>query len=410
MFMEIQELARQTVEVMQESGLSALTSWTAHDSTFMPIVRAHETQGKKEFDRDVVTEYVHSIETRLDQGEIKASYYRKLLRGAQRMTEMHDHGELLWAAPKLASKFKLNSYFETVLAEFLSDGDFSPKGRSDAMWVARKYFAWLILEGCADLEDVGVAEVQRFMIYCSNRMRGTSVHNVKLYMKKLYCFLAGRGYSAEAFEGLFAFKVSRESRLYPAATQEEVVAILNVIDRRIPHGKRDYAIILLGVVTGLRAGDISKLRLSDIDWKNGEVRIVQSKTGVALALPLTTEVGAALEDYILNGRQETDCDTVFLSLHAPHRGFANGVAIEDLFDDYRKKARLPRDAFDGRGFHSLRRAIGKNLVTAGVPIETVAQVIGDKKIDSTKKYVALDSRHLKECALDFTGIEKGART
>jgi site-specific recombinase XerD len=69
---------------------------------------------------------------------------------------------------------------------------------------------------------------------------------------------------------------------------------------------------------------------------------------------------------------------------------------------------LPRNAFDGRGFHSLRRAFGKGMVTAGVPIEAVAQAIGDSHIDSVKKYVSLDSHHLKECALDFSGIEFSA--
>ena len=84
-------------------------------------------------------------------------------------------------------------------------------------------------------------------------------------MKKLCRFLAERGYSSETFEGLLSFKVSRESKLFPAASPDEVNAILNVIDRRVPRGNRDYAIILLGVVTGLRVGEPyvkQKLKLS----------------------------------------------------------------------------------------------------------------------------------------------------
>lgn len=407
--MTIKELVQRTAEEMLAAGLTANTVWYAHDASFLPIVRVHEASGKDEFDREIMSNYVQDIEKRVEQGEIKPGQYRKLLRGAQRITEMHDYGKLLWTAPKLASKFKLNSYFQAVLDEFLSNVKFSPKGQSDAMWVARKYFAWLILEGHNDLGGIGAVEVQRFMIYCSSHMKGTSVHNVKLYMKKLYHFLAERGYSADTFEGLFNFKVSRESKLYPAAAPEEVDAILDVIDRRTPRGKRDYAIILLGVVAGLRAGDIVKLRLTDIDWEHGEINIIQAKTGVPLALPLTADIGEAIEDYILNGRQETDSDAVFLRLHVPYKGFASGTAIQDLYDDYCKKSLFPRNAFDGKGFHSLRRAVGKNLVTAGVPVETVAQIIGDNKIDSIKKYVALDSHHLKECALDFSGIGKGAR-
>jgi integrase len=404
-YMTIQELATKTAEAMLGAGLTASTVWYTHDVGFLPIVRAHEAMGKEVFDREIVTNYVSDIERRIDQGEIKSEHYRKLLRGAQRLTEMHDHGKLIWTYPKLASKFKLNGYFQTVLDEFLSAGAFSPKGKSDAMWVARKYFSWLIVEGQADLSCVGAVEVQHFMIYCGNHMKGTSVHNVKLYMKKLYHFLWTQGYSAENYEALFRFKVFRESKLSPAAMPNEVAAILDIIDRRTPKGKRDYAIILLGIVTGLRAGDIVKLRLTDIDWQAGEIRIIQAKTGNPLTLPLTTDVGEAIKDYIFNGRQATESDAVFLRLHVPYKAFASGTTIQDLYDDYCKKAKFPRNAFDGKGFHSLRRAFGKGLVTAGVPISSVAQLIGDKDINSVKKYVALDSHHLKECALDFSGIE-----
>jgi site-specific recombinase XerD len=44
------------------------------------------------------------------------------------------------------------------------------------------------------------------------------------------------------------------------------------------------------------------------------------------------------------------------------------------------------------------------MVVGGVPVTTVAQVLGDADMNSAKKYISLDSKHLKECALDFSGI------
>ena len=132
---------------------------------------------------------------------------------------------------------------------------------------------------------------------------------------------------------------------------------------------------------------------------------MQSKTGKSLTLPLTKDVGEAIQDYILYGRQETKSDAVFLRMYAPFQAFADGVAIENMYDYYRRKAGLPRDAFDGKGFHALRRSIGRNMVVSGTPITTVAQVLGDRDMNAAKKYISLDSEHLKECALDFSGIE-----
>jgi len=41
---------------------------------------------------------------------------------------------------------------------------------------------------------------------------------------------------------------------------------------------------------------------------------------------------------------------------------------------------LPKEAFDGKSFHYLRRGLGKSMITAGVPGETVVQVFGSAAI------------------------------
>lgn len=187
---------------------------------------------------------------------------------------------------------------------------------------------------------------------------------------------------------------------------EDVAKVLDAIDRLTLKGKRDYAIILLGVVTGLRAVDITRLRLSDIDWLNGEIKIVQQKTRESLALPLTADVGEAIKDYILNGRQTTESDMVFLRIHAPHRQIQNAITINQIYYYWCKKADIERKAFDGKSFHSLRRTLGKNIILSDTPVTTVAQVLGHSDLSSTDRYIALDSCHLKECALDFSRIDE----
>jgi len=59
----------------------------------------------------------------------------------------------------------------------------------------------------------------------------------------------------------------------------------------------------------------------------------------------------------------------------------------------------------GGGFYQLRRAEGKNLVVSGVPVTTVAQILGHTDISNTKQYIALDTACLKVCSLSFDGIE-----
>jgi integrase len=261
--------------------------------------------------------------------------------------------------------------------------------------------------GHPDITDVSADDIQRFVIDCSNTMRINSVHNVKLYLRKLCVYLNNAGLLPNSFEKLLRFRVSRRARLLPTTPPEEIEAVLSCIDRDTPKGKRDYAMFLLITVTGLRAVDIMRLKLTDIDWRGGEINIVQSKTAQNLQLPLTADIGEALQDYILNGRPRGFGPQVFLWCKPPFRSFAAAVSIGDVYDEYRRIAGYEREAFDGKGVHSLRRTAGTNFVTSGVSLTDAAQILGKIRPESMKKYIALDACHLKECALSFADIETG---
>ena len=180
--------------------------------------------------------------------------------------------------PKRGSRYQFNGYYEKLLAEFSESADFHKKTLGDIIWVSRKFFAWLFENGHNDLTKVGADEIQRFVIDCSNTMKINSVHNVKLYLKKLCAYLNKRALLSNSFEGLLTFRVSREAKQFPTTSSEEIEAVLNLIDCNKPKGKRDYAMFMLAVVTGLRAVGIMRLKLTDIDWRKGELNIIQAST------------------------------------------------------------------------------------------------------------------------------------
>jgi len=405
--MTIQELASQTAEAMQAVGYAEYTALRYYIDAYVPVIRFFEKKDKAEYDPETMAEFTQWIEERAECSGCGRAWYLKMKRGISQLVSFHDTGKIDWYWLSKVSKFKLNNYYEGILAEFLANNEFHLNTKGDIVWVARKYFAWLLMEGYGTLDGIGAKEIQRFMNYCFQHMKSSGIHNVKLYLKKLYAYLFQTDRAESSYHELLSFKVSRETKILPAVPADELAKTLSMIDRHTRKGKRDYAIILLGAVTGLRACDITNLKLTDIDWVSGEIKIVQSKTGVSLALPLTKDVGEAIKDYILKARPDTECDSLFIRRDPPHSGFVNAVAIGSMYDFYRKKAGLSREPFDGKGFHSLRRSVGKNLVTAGVSVATVAQILGHEDVESSKRYISLDSHHLKECALDFAGIEVG---
>jgi integrase len=401
----IQELAMSVTTEMTAAGYAQSTTWQLYLYAILPLVRLHEARGKAHFDADLTAEHIGELKNRYYSGDISRVHYYHRVGGIDKITRLHETGKLLWETPRKGSMYKINDYYEGLLNEYLASDVFHPNTRGDVVWVSRSFFAWLIDNACADLSCVTAAEIQKYVVHCSGLMTSASIYNVLLYVRKLCAYLFERGLLTNSFSALLRMNVSRESKMYPAARQDEIAVVLGQIDRSTVRGKRDHALILLGVVTGLRAVDIKNLKLSDIDWLRGEIRIVQSKTGNTNVLPLTTDVGEALKDYILHARPNSVDDNVFIRLHPPLIAVKDAWSIGDIWDRYRKRAGLSREAFDGKGFHSLRRALGKNMITAGVPVEAAAQTMGDEKIDSMKKYIALDSEHLGEVALDFTGIE-----
>ena len=80
------------------------------------------------------------------------------------------------------------------------------------------------------------------------------------------------------------------------------------------------------------------------------------------------------------------------------------AALGCMFRSYQKAAGIEHSAFDGKGFHSLRRRLERELVIDGVPLSTISQVLGHRDVETAKRYISLDSVHLQECALDFSLI------
>ena len=62
---------------------------------------------------------------------------------------------------------------------------------------------------------------------------------------------------------------------------------------------------------------------------------------------------------------------------------------------------MERTGWDGRSFHALRRTAGTRMVVSGVPVSTVAQILGHTDMESTKRYISLDTERLRECCLDL---------
>jgi integrase len=164
----------------------------------------------------------------------------------------------------------------------------------------------------------------------------------------------------------------------------ELRRLLGSCDRRTRTGRRDYAIMLLLSRLGLRAGEVARLGLDDIDWRRGEIAI-SGKGNRAERLPLPADLGAAITAYLRGGRPDTaQGRSVFVRVHAPHRALTTGGVTEVVFGAA-QRAGLPK-----MHAHRLRHTAATAMLAAGSPLPEVGQVLRHRSMLSTAIYAKVD--------------------
>lgn len=281
------------------------------------MIRRHLNVGLEYFDQAVINRYVSEIDDKYFKGNMQNKHYERTKREIDRFVSYVCTGRIDALPSTLrGARQELTPKFKRIAEEFIA-GDFHPNTRCDIRWVTYKYFAWLEEQEFRDITGVGAIHIQKFLLACSEHYAPSTIHDIRLYLKKLYAFLYAAGKAEGDYSELFSFAVNREKKVYPVLPKADIAKLLDTIDRTTVKGKRDYAMMMLGTVLGLRACDVVALKLTDIDWLRGEIRIVQSKTSHSIVLPLTQDVGEALKDYILNARPSAADNEIFLRIKAP---------------------------------------------------------------------------------------------
>lgn len=157
--------------------------------------------------------------------------------------------------------------------------DFHENTKWDFAWAVRRYLSFFQEKGIPSLDRASINDSREFVIGAAASMAAGSLHNLLCYVRQFHIFLKDSGEKAPDCISLFSYHVPRKMPVRGYVSDEELTAIIGQVDTSTSMGKRDKGIIMLGATTGLRAVDIARLKLTDIDWIRGEIHVMQSKTG-----------------------------------------------------------------------------------------------------------------------------------
>jgi integrase len=177
-------------------------------------------------------------------------------------------------------------------------------------------------------------------------------------------------------------------------------ALLDSCDRRRSKGRRDYAILLVLLRLGLRAGEVAGLRLQDVDWRAGEVT-VHGKGGRVQRLPLPRDVGEAIVAYLRRGRPNGAVHReVFLRVVAPIGPLGtNGISGVVRCACSRADVPIVRA-------HRLRHTLACQMVEVGVALPEIARVLRHSSISSSAEYTRVDIKGLRAVAQPWPGSDR----
>ncbi len=326
------------------------------------------------------------------------------IRACQCLIEWQLHGCLpLKKQGKLASQnlplqFKLcyDSY-----AALCREAGYSERGTYARLNRIKRMLLFLENNGIQDINKLTAAHISAFFktqIELESRTIAAMLTSVRVFFRHLYqTGITDEDYTTK----LPAIKANRQFKLPRTWNKEDVLAILDSIDRGSPVGKRDYALLMLITRYGLRSADVKDLLLSNLRWDTNTIEVIQSKTRNPLRLPLMKDVGWAIIDYLKHGRPVSDSPYIFLTSTVPFRPFGvNSCALNALLTKHIRAAgvRIPREV--PKGVHSLRHTLASTMLANDVPLPVISSVLGHATTKATSIYLHIDIERLKECALD----------
>jgi site-specific recombinase XerD len=266
---------------------------------------------------------------------------------------------------------------------------------------ARMLLSWKFGEHTPKWASLTADDLAEFIRRHVAKLKPATCNFAVTAVRSFIRFLVSRGAVRVGLEGAMPrMRQYRQAGLPRGLEPQEVEHMLLMCCPKTRSGLRDRAVLLLLARLGLRAGEVAALELDHIKWSEGALLVTGGKSRRDRSLPLSEEVGHALEDYLRMSRPPSESRRVFLGTVAPCLPLAHGGAVCTIVLRHLRRAGMPPGR---RGAHLFRHSVATEMVRRGASFKQVADVLGHARLETTAIYAKLDVATLSRVAMPWPG-------
>ena len=257
-----------------------------------------------------------------------------------------------------------------------------------------QFSRWAQGQNIADISAVDTARLRQYLQHLQETgLARASRARKTASLRSWFAWLARQGVVAQSpASGLRSVKTER--RLPKFLRDDQIEALLAAPDAQTPLGLRDRALLETLYASGMRAGELVTLSLTDIDFDEGVVRVIGKGDKERVAL-LGRPAVLALTRYLRRGRpalaDKAPADTGALFLNR-NGGRLSDRSVRRMFDKYCHAASSVLKVTP----HVLRHTFATHLLAGGADLRLVQELLGHASLATTQMYTHVTTERLQQ--------------
>ena len=296
-------------------------------------------------------------------------------------------------------KYRTEGYFLEVEKEVhryvYEERNFSEIYADRILKIFKDLTDFIIYKGWFDFSEIDQVFIFKFLPTVTASK--TKMSNLRILLR----FLFREGYLKADYSPMILSVRSKDIEVRKFLSPKNIESLLSSIDRETASGKQDYLFFILTARLGLRAIEILRLKLCDIDWDNSRLYI-HGKHDYETTLPFSSEIGDAFLDYLKHSERGSD-EHVFITMRAPYRKLERSKKFNSALRVMYKKSGI-RPPTKKIHLNVFRHSLATSKLNSGVSMRDVKTIMRHKNVETTMVYAKYNLPSLTCLAAEWPGV------